>query len=85
MALRADGNFAIVADADFGLLAPNEGPPRTGWNRAQNGMFFGEGLLFGGVRGGSQFPVDFVLVAVWEQLIQEAVGSFQFNDVICGQ
>ncbi len=66
MAVRADGDFTIVADADFGLLAPDERPPRTGWNRAQYGTFLIDGLLFGGVRGDSQFPVDFVLIGVWE-------------------
>ncbi len=53
MWVRADGDFAVVADADFGLLAPDERPPRTGWNRAQYGTFLGEGLLLGGVRGDS--------------------------------
>ena len=34
MALRADGDFAVVANPDMGLLAPDERPPRAGWNRA---------------------------------------------------
>lgn len=85
LTLRADRDFAIVADADFGLLAPDEGPPGTGRNRAQNGTFLGERLLFGGERGGSQLPVDFMLVDVRQQLVQEAVGSFEFDNAICGQ
>jgi hypothetical protein len=64
MALRADGDFAVVADPDLGLLAPDERPPRAGRNRTQDGTSFGEGLLFGGVRGGAEFAVDFVLVGV---------------------
>ncbi len=34
MALGSDGDFTVVADPDFGLLAPNQGPPRTGGNWA---------------------------------------------------
>lgn len=30
LALGADGHLAVVADADAGLLAPDEGPPGTG-------------------------------------------------------
>jgi hypothetical protein len=84
-ALRTDGDFAVVADADFSLLAPNEGPPGTGRNRAQDGAFLREGLLFGGVRGSAQFTMGFLLVDVGQQLIQEAVGACQFADAICGQ
>ena len=32
MALGADGDFAIIADADIGLLAPDERPPRARWD-----------------------------------------------------
>jgi len=83
--LGADGDFAIVADADFGLLAPDERPPRAGRNRAQDGMFLLERLFFGGERGGTQLPVDFVLVDVWQQLVQQVVGSLQFDDTVCRQ
>lgn len=80
--LVADGHFTIVADADFGLLAPDKGPPWAGRNWTQNGMFLDEGLLSGGVRGGAQFAMDFVSVYVWQQLVQEAIGTLQFDDVI---
>src|ERR1035441_9131604 len=76
---------ATVADPDGCLLAPDKRPPRTGWHWTQNGAFFGEGLLACDVRGGAQFPVDFVLVDLRQQLIQEAIGLFQFNAVIGGQ
>jgi hypothetical protein len=85
LALGADGHLAVVANADGCLLAPDKRPPRTGWRWPQNGAFFGEGLLACDVRGGAQFPVDFVLVDVRQQLIQEAIGPCQFNDVIGGQ
>jgi hypothetical protein len=44
MALVADGDFAVVADADAGLLAPDVGPPRADGNGTDDGTFFGEGL-----------------------------------------
>ena len=34
VALGADGDFAVIADAHAGALAPDKGPPRTGWHRA---------------------------------------------------
>ena len=34
LAQRADGDLAIVANADLGLLAPDEWPPRASGNRA---------------------------------------------------
>jgi hypothetical protein len=69
LALRTNGDFTVIADADLGLLAPDEGPPRTGWERAQGGMFLGESLLLCSERSHSQFSVDFMSVDVWEQLI----------------
>ena len=41
MTLVVYGDFAIIADADMGALAPNVGPPGTGGGRAQNRAFFG--------------------------------------------
>ena len=49
------------------------GPPRTSWDQTR------------GVRDGAQFPVDFVLVDMWHELIEELVGTFEFDDVICSQ
>ena len=80
--LGTDGDFAVVTDADPGLLAPDKGPPRTGRDRAQNGMFLGQGLLVSGERGGAQFAVDFMPVGVGEELVQELVGTCEFADLI---
>lgn len=85
MALRANGDFAVIADADAVLLAPDKGPPRASGDGTQDGTLFSESLLFGGVWRGSQFPMDFVLVDVRQQLVQELVGPFKFDDVIGGQ
>ena len=85
LALAADGDFAVIADAHVGLLAPDKGPPRTVGNGSQDGAVLRQGLLPGGVRGGAQFAVDFVLVDVWEELVEQPVGTFEFEDLICGQ
>ena len=73
MALGADGDFAVVADADAGLLTPDKRPPRTSWGGTEDGAFFGEGLCSGGVRGGAEFAMDFVLVDVGQELVEQAV------------
>lgn len=85
MTLRADGHFAVVADAHARALAPDKGPPRTSGRWTQDGAVLGESLLTGGVRGGAQFAVDFVLVDVRQELVEEAVGAFQFQDAVGGQ
>jgi hypothetical protein len=36
VALVAHGGFAVVADADAGLLAPDVGPPRALWSRTDD-------------------------------------------------
>ena len=85
MALRAGGDFAVVADTNAGLLAPDKRPPRTKRNRTQDGAFFCEGLCSGSVRGGAEFAVDFMLVGVEQELVEQVIGTFEFADVIGSQ
>ena len=85
LALGGDGDFAVVADADAGLLAPDKRPARTGGDGTQDGRFFKESLLPGGVRSGAGFAVDFVLVDVRQELVEQAVGTCKFADLIGGQ
>lgn len=85
LALGADGDFTVVADPDAGPLAPDIGPPRTRRYPTQDGAFFGEGLCSGGVRGGAEFAMDFVLVDVGQELVEQAVGAFEFADMVGGQ
>ena len=85
LALGADGDFAVVADADAGLLAPDKGPPRAIRDGAQDGTFCGLGLGLGRLWGGAQFAVDFVLVGVDQELVEQPVGAIEFVDVIGGQ
>ena len=58
MTLGADGDLAIVADPDAGLLAPNVRPPRAVWCRSEDGAFFGEGLLVGGLGCLNVMPIS---------------------------
>ena len=85
MPLATHRDFAIVPDADTRLLTPDKGPPRTSGSRPQDGAFFGEGLLPGGVWGGAEFPMDFVLIGMGQQLIEQTVGTFEFENAIGGQ
>ena len=78
--LGSGGDFAVVADADTGLLAPDIGPPGALGGGADDGALFGEGLLLRGVRGLAEFAVDFVLVGVGDELVEELVGGGEFAD-----
>ena len=60
-------------------------PPGTGGNGAQDGAFLGQGLVAGGVRGGAQFAMDFVLVGVGQELVEQVVGPVEFEDLVGGQ
>ena len=81
MARVSDGDFAVVADADAGLLTPEKRPPRTR-RPGPNAAFFSKSLSFGGIRGGAEFAVDFVLVGVDQELVEQPVGGFEFVNVI---
>ena len=48
VATVAHGDFAVVADADAGLLAPDVGPPRTFRGGTDDRALVGEGLQVGG-------------------------------------
>ena len=45
VALVADGDFAVVTDADAVLLAPDVGPPGAGGNGTEDGAVLGQGLV----------------------------------------
>lgn len=76
LSLGSDGNLAVVTDAHGGLLAPAKRPPRAGGHGAQDGAFFVQRLLPGGVRGDPQFAVDFVLVGAGQELVEQVIGPF---------
>ena len=85
LALGADGDFAVVTDADRGLLAPDKGPPRASRGWPQHRALLGKGLEFGLVRGSAQLAMEFMLVGMRQELIQKAVSSIEFADAICSQ
>jgi hypothetical protein len=85
VALVADRDFAVVPDADAGLLAPDVGPPRTRRDGTDQGALLGEGLLVGGMGCLVEFTVGLVLVGVRDELVEEVVGPGEFQDVFGGQ
>jgi hypothetical protein len=85
VAVGAGGDFAVVANADAGLLTPDKRPPRTSWGGPQDGAFFGASLGLGHLWGGAEFAVDFVLVGVDQELVEQPVGGFEFEDMIGGE
>ena len=72
-ALVTHGDFAVVADADAGLLAPDEGPPWAVGSGTDDGAIFCEGLLVGGMGCHAEFAMDFVLVGVWDEWVKQLV------------
>lgn len=85
VALRARRDLAVLAHAHAGLLTPDVGPPRTRRGRTDDGTISGEGLLVGRVRGQTQFAMDFLLVGVLEELVQEMIGGDQVDDAFRGK
>jgi len=85
VALRTDWDFAVVPDTDAGLLAPDVGPPRTVGIGPEDGTFFREGLLLGGGGCLAEFAVDFVLVGMGPELVEQTVGPFEFTDLVGDQ
>jgi hypothetical protein len=88
LALGFGGDFAVVADTDTGLLAPDKWPPWTSRDGTQPGVFFGAGLCSGGVgqelveqdgwlhrvRGCGRRP------AQWEQAFSRVVSFCKLHD-----
>jgi hypothetical protein len=85
VALVAPGDFAVVADADAGLLAPDVGPPRALRSRTDYGALVGEGLVLGRVGCLAEFAVAFVVIGVRDELVEELVGPGEFDDALGGQ
>src|SRR5574340_1411218 len=74
-AVGAQGDFSVITDSDAGLEAPDIRPPRAGWRRAQGGALLGQGLVTGRLWGGAQFAVDFMLIGMREQLLEQGIGA----------
>ena len=72
--LSANSNLAVVAHAHGGSLAPDQGPPRAGGHRTQDGVFFSHRLIPCGLGRGAQFPVDLVGVGVGQEQVEQVIG-----------
>jgi len=84
-ALGADGHFAVISDADVDTLTPDKGPPWAVGGGTQDRAVFGAGLETCGGRSGAEFAVDFMLVDVGQELVEQAVGAFEFQDAVSRQ
>ena len=80
--LSTDWNLAVVAHAHGRALAPDEGPPRAGGRRAQDGAVFPYRLVPGGLGRGAKFPLDLVGVGVGQEQVEQVVSPFQCEDFI---
>ena len=84
-ALKTDGNAPIVADLDRGALTPDIGPPGAARGRAQEGAFFAQGSLPGGVGGGGNLAMFFVGVAMQAQFVEQGIGGVESADFFGGK
>ena len=67
----ADGDFGVVADAHGGSQAPDD----------DAGVFLGEG----GVGGGAEFPVEFVMIGVVDEGLAQDVCRLEGADGVGGE
>ena len=74
-ACGADGDASIGSDFDLGAEAPDVGPPGAVWGGAEDGAFFLEREVPGGLRGGAQFAVAFGGVVVDAEFSRRALAS----------
>jgi hypothetical protein len=84
-ALGGDGDAAIVGDFDDGAFTPDEGPPGTARDGAQDGAF----LFFGGVPGllgfHLEFAMEFMLIAMEAQGGEVRIGLSEIGNVFAGE
>jgi len=85
LSVGADRHFAVIADTDTGLLAPDVRPPRAVGSGTQDGAFFYQGLFASGFRRGAQFAVDFMLVGMGQGFFHERIGRFHVGDFVRGE
>ena len=74
--------MAEVVDVAIGSQATDDFG--AGWG--VNGLaLVGEGLLAGGLGWPAEFTMDFVLVGVGDEGIEETVGGGEFAEAFCGE
>jgi len=83
--LGSDGHSPVVADADAGALAEDEGPPRTGGCGSQGPAVFFFGQVPSGLRSATDFAMFFHRVVVAAQDVQEWIGFGQGGNGVGSQ
>lgn len=83
--LGVDWHPAIRGDFDGRPHAPNEGPPGTVRNQADNGAFFFLSQSPGLLGFHLKFSMDFVLVAVKTKVLDMRIGLVDVGDLFTGE
>ena len=83
--MSADRDFAVVADTQAGLLTSDVGPPGTSGGGTDGGAIFSDSLLVGLERCLAEFAMDFMLIGMRDELVEEVVGPDQFDDLVSRQ
>jgi hypothetical protein len=81
-ALGTDSDFAVAADFEAGALTENKRPPRALRAGPQNKAIILFGQVPGGLRGGTDFPMNFQLVMMFAQLVQQGISGNEIGDVL---
>lgn len=81
----ANGYGAIVGDADGSAEAPDKAPPGASGNGADLAVTLGERLLVGGVRSGAKLAMDFMMIGVSDEVVDERVGTIDGVDGLGGE
>jgi len=81
----AQSDTTVGADSGLGALAPNVGPPRARRGRAKSGAVLAQGQLPGSPRGGGDFTVFFVLIAMLAKLQDQGIGRGDGGDGFGGK
>ena len=81
----AEGDAAIGIDAGVGALAPDVRPPRAGGSGAQGRAFLAQGEFPSGLRGGADFAMFFLGVAVDAQGVEQGIGRGEGGDALGGE
>jgi hypothetical protein len=80
-----DRDLAIVVDAHRGLLAKDIRPPGASWDGAQGGAVLLEGEVASCLGGHTQFAMHFMGIGMGQELVQQVIGPFQFDQVFGGK
>ena len=75
----------IWSDFGLGAQAPDVGPPGAVWSCPQGGAVFFESKVPSGLRGGTQFAMDFFCVVMVAKFFEQSVGLREGGDLLGGE